>query len=87
MSGAHYEAAAKAANRRVAMRALYGTGVPAVMLEDLADSLWTEALSAARQMSGDPRVLARELEVPGVVARVELLGTTEPRRHRFLHAS
>ena len=56
-------------------------------LEDLADALWHEALAAARQMSEDPRVLARELGEASVVARVELLGADEPRRHRFLHAS
>ena len=87
MSGSHYEAAANEAKKRVAMRAFHGRGVPAVTLEDMADVLWTQAVAAARQMSADPRVLARELEVSGVVTRAELLGTTEPRRHRFLHAS
>jgi ATP-dependent 26S proteasome regulatory subunit len=87
MSGARYEAAANAAKRTAALREIRAEGVPGVSLEDVADALWSEALATARLMAEDPRVLARELEVPGSVARVELLGTDEPLAHRFLHPS
>jgi ATP-dependent 26S proteasome regulatory subunit len=84
MSSAHYEAAANSAKRRAASRDLRGFGIPAVTLEDLADALFDEAHSAARQMSVDPQTLRRELGVAGHVNRVELLGTEEARSHRYL---
>jgi len=87
MSGAHYEAAANEAKKRASSRDLKRVGVPAVSVEDLTDTLWEGAFAAARQMSGDPRVLARELGVAGVINRVEILGDSEPRRHRYLEAS
>ncbi len=87
MSNAHYEAAMNTAQRRAAVREFRGAGIPAVALEDIIDALLEEAHSAARRMSADHGTLARELEVPGHITRVELVATDEPRPHRYLEVS
>ena len=84
LSNAHYEAAANSGKKRAAARDLRGVGIPAVTLEDLVEALFGEAYAAARQMSSDHRTLARELEVPGRITRVELLGAEKPMDHRYL---
>ena len=87
MSNAHYEAAMNTAKRRAAVRDLRCVGIPAVAVEDVIEALLEEAHSAARRMSADHGTLARELEVPGHITRVELVATDEPRPHRYLQAS
>ena len=87
MSSAHYEAAMNTAKRCAAMRDYRGVGIPAVAVEDVIEALLEEAHSAARRMSADHGTLARELEVPGHITRVEMVATDEPRPHRYLRAS
>ena len=86
MSNAHYEAAMNSAKRRAAARELRGVGIPALAVEDIIESLYEEAHSAARRMSADHGTLARELDVPGHITRTELVSTDEPRPHRYLQA-
>ena len=69
------------------MRDYRGVGLPAVAVEDVIEALLEEARSAARRMSADHGTLARELEVPGHITRVEMVATDEPRPHRYLRAS
>jgi ATP-dependent 26S proteasome regulatory subunit len=87
MSNAHYEAAMNGAMRRAAVRELRGVGIPAVTVEDVMEALLEEAESAARRMSADHGTLARELEVPGHITRVELADPHEVRPLRYLAAS
>jgi SpoVK/Ycf46/Vps4 family AAA+-type ATPase len=87
MSNAHYEAAMNSAKRSAAVRDLRGVGIPAVTIEDVIEALLEEAASAARRMSADHATLARELDVPGHITRVELVATDEPRLHHYLQAS
>jgi ATP-dependent 26S proteasome regulatory subunit len=84
LSGAHYENAVNGAKRRAAVRRLWKLGVPGIGYEDLVESLFQEARSAASAMSGDWPMLVRQLQVKVPLARVEVVPEEELAAHRFV---
>jgi SpoVK/Ycf46/Vps4 family AAA+-type ATPase len=84
LSGAHYENAVNGAKRRAAVRRLWKLGVPGIGYEDLVESLFQEARSAAAAMAGDWPMLVRQLQVKVPLARVEVVPEEELAAHRYL---
>lgn len=84
LASVHYMEAMNAAKKAAARRALLGTGMPALALEDVLDGLLGQAAGVARQMEADRAMLARQLRIQARVTRVEVIAEEELCAHRFL---
>ena len=87
LSNAHLKAVVNRAKRAAAVRAMTGTGIPAITQDDLMDAMLDVCIECARQMEADPRMLVRQLDIKVPVSEVRTVPRRQLEEHRYLRLS